>query len=271
MLKFVKALILATIFCGFGGFKSFQDSSNSSTDGPLTSVKTRLKTVVLDAGHGGKDPGCHGAKHNESKIALKIVLALGQKISDEFPDVKVIYTRKKDVYPTLDERSALANRNKADLFMSIHCNSHPSSKFAGTETYTMGLHKTNDNLNVAKRENSVILQEKDYQKTYNGFNPNSPLAHIMMANYQNAFMMNSIKFAQKVERQFKKKTNRTSYGVKQAGFLVLWETAMPSVLIETGFLTNGAEEKYLASEEGKEEVAQAIFKAFKLYKEEIEN
>jgi N-acetylmuramoyl-L-alanine amidase len=271
MLKFVKALILATIFCGFGGFKSFQDPNNRWTDDPTVSVKTRLKTVVLDAGHGGKDPGCHGVNHNESKIALKIVLSLGQKISDEFPDVKVIYTRKKDVYPTLDERSALANRNKADLFMSIHCNSHPSSKFAGTETYTMGLHKSNDNLNVAKRENSVILQEKDYQKTYNGFNPNSPLAHIMMANYQNAFMMNSIKFAQKVERQFKKKSNRTSYGVKQAGFLVLWETAMPSVLIETGFLTNEAEEKYLASEEGKEEVALAIFKAFKQYKEEIEN
>jgi N-acetylmuramoyl-L-alanine amidase len=271
MLKFVKALILVTIFCGFGGFKSFQDPNKGWTDNPPTSGKTSLKTVVLDAGHGGKDPGCHGANHNESKIALNIVLALGQKISDEFPDVKVIYTRKKDVYPTLNERSALANRNKADLFMSIHCNSHPSSKFAGTETYTMGLHKSNDNLSVAKRENSVILQEKDYQKTYNGFNPNSPLAHIMMANYQNAFMMNSIKFAQKVERQFKKQTNRTSYGVKQAGFLVLWETAMPSVLIETGFLTNEAEEKYLASEEGKEEVAQAIFKAFKQYKEEIEN
>jgi len=271
MLKFVKALVLAIFFWGFGSFKSSQDSSNSSTNGSLSAVKTPIKTVVLDAGHGGKDPGCHGLSHNESKIALKIVLALGQKISNEFPEVKVIYTRKKDVYPTLNERSALANRNKADLFMSIHCNAHPSSKFAGTETYTMGLHKSDDNLNVAKRENSVILQEKDYEKTYNGFNPSSPLAHIMMANYQNAFMMNSIKFAQKVERQFKKQTNRTSYGVKQAGFLVLWETAMPSVLIETGFLTNEAEEKYLASEEGKEEVAQAIFKAFKLYKEEIEN
>jgi N-acetylmuramoyl-L-alanine amidase len=271
MLKFVKGFILLASFCGLGSFAPLQDSSNNLSDTPSTSVKTRLRTVVLDAGHGGKDPGCHGANHNESKIALKIVLALGQKISEEFPDVKVIYTRKKDVYPTLSERSDLANRNKADLFMSIHCNSHPSSKFAGTETYTMGLHKTSENLNVAKRENSVILQEKDYKKNYKGFDPNSPLAHIMMANYQNTFMMNSIKFAQKVERQFKKQTNRTSYGVKQAGFLVLWETAMPSVLIETGFLTNDAEEKYLASEDGQEEVSQAIFKAFKLYKEEIEN
>jgi len=267
MLKFVKGFILATTFCGLGGFTPLQDSSNSV----VTYVKTQLKTVVLDAGHGGKDPGCHGVSNNESKIALKIVLALGRKISKEFPDVKVIYTRKKDVYPTLHERSDIANRNKADLFMSIHCNSHPSSKFAGTETYMMGLGKTNENLNVAKRENSVILQEKDYQKTYNGFNPNSPLAHIMMANYQNTFMMNSIKFAQKVERQFKKQTNRRSYGVKQAGFVVLWETTMPSVLIETGFLTNGSEEKYLASQVGQEEVAESIFKAFKLYKEEIEN
>lgn len=271
MLKFVKGLILTAIVCGLGSFAPLQDSSVALNENPPIFVKTKLQTVVLDAGHGGKDPGCHGANHNESKIALKIVLELGKKISDEFPEMKVVYTRKKDVYPTLNERSALANRSKADLFISIHCNSHPSSKFAGTETYTMGLHKTNDNLNVAKRENSVILQEKDYQKTYNGFNPNSPLAHIMMANYQNAFMMNSIRFAQKVERQFKKQTNRTSYGVKQAGFLVLWETAMPSVLIETGFLTNAAEEKYLASQEGEEEVAQSIFKAFKLYKEEIEN
>jgi N-acetylmuramoyl-L-alanine amidase len=271
MLKFVKGFILIASFCGLGSFAPLQDSSEIEKTPPTPSVKTRLKTVVLDAGHGGKDPGCHGASHNESKITLKIVLALGKKISDEYSDVRVIYTRMKDTYPALSERSAIANRNKADLFMSIHCNSHPSSKFAGTETYTMGLHKTNENLDVAKRENSVILQEKDYKKTYKGFDPNSPLAHIMMANYQNTFMMNSIKFAQKVERQFKKHTSRNSYGVKQAGFLVLWETAMPSVLIETGFLTNEAEEKYLASEEGQEEVSQAIFKAFKAYKEEIEN
>lgn len=272
MLNFVKGLLLIATFCGFASFTNSQDSSRSlDIDAPLTSVRTRLKTIVLDAGHGGKDPGCHGSKNNESKVALKIVLEIGAKIKEEYPDMRVLYTRMKDVFVNLHERSAIANRNKADLFISIHCNSHPSSKFAGTETYTMGLHKTSENLDVAKRENSVILQETDYKKTYNGFNPNSPLAHIMMANYQNTFMMNSIKLAQKVERQFKKQTNRTSFGVKQAGFLVLWETAMPSVLIEAGFLTNDKEEKYLASKEGQEEVAQAVFKAFKLYKEEIEN
>jgi N-acetylmuramoyl-L-alanine amidase len=140
----------------------------------------------------------------------------------------------------------------------------------GTETYTMGLHKTDGNLNVAKRENSVILQEKDYQKTYDGFDPSSPLAHIMMANYQSAFMASSVKFASKVEEQFSKTYQRKSFGVKQAGFLVIWRTAMPSVLVETGFLTNPEEENYLASEKGQNEVATAIATAFKAYKEEIE-
>ncbi|MCU0468863.1 MAG: N-acetylmuramoyl-L-alanine amidase [Arcicella sp.] len=233
MLNFVKGLLLIALFCGFGSISPLQDSSHNADIITPTSGKTRIKTIVLDAGHGGKDPGCHGANHNESKIALKIVLEVGAKIKEEYPEMRVLYTRMKDVFVNLHERSAIANRNKADLFISIHCNSHPSSKFAGTETYTMGLHKTNENLDVAKRENSVILQ--------------------------------------KVERQFKKQTNRTSFGVKQAGFLVLWETAMPSVLIEAGFLTNEKEEKYLASSEGQDEVAQAVFKAFKLYKEEIEN
>jgi N-acetylmuramoyl-L-alanine amidase len=134
----------------------------------------------------------------------------------------------------------------------------------------MGLHKTDGNLNVAKRENSVILQEKDYQTAYSGFDPNSPLAHIMMANYQSAFMASSVKFASKVEEQFMKNYQRKSFGVKQAGFLVIWRTAMPSVLIETGFLTNPEEENYLASEKGQKEVAEGIAKAFKQYKEEIE-
>ena len=271
MLKFVKGCLLITAFCGLAAFTSGQDTLGGTDFSVPPNDENRIRIIVLDAGHGGRDPGCHGANHNESKIALKIVLAVGEKIKAEYPNVKVLYTRMKDVKIDLHERSAIANRNKADLFISVHCNSHPSAKFSGTETYTMGLHKTNENLDVAKRENSVILQEDNYKKTYNGFNPNSPLAHIMMANYQNAFMTNSIKLASKVERQFKKHDNRTSYGVKQAGFLVLWETAMPSVLIETGFLTNAQEEKYLASTEGQDEVANSIFKAFKLYKEEIEN
>lgn len=270
MLKFVKGFLIITWICSLSGFTFRFSLAEKSAKLPVL-LQTKVKTVVIDAGHGGKDPGCHGAGNNESKIALKIVLELGKKIKADYPDVRVIYTRSKDVFVDLHERSAIANRNKADLFISVHCNANRSTKLAGTETYTMGLHKTSSNLDVAKRENSVILQEANYEKNYNGFNPNSPLGHIMMANYQSAFMMNSLKLAQKIEKQFRQNSERHSYGVKQAGFLVLWETAMPSVLVEAGFLTNRNEEDYLASKSGQNEVAEAIFKAFKSYKEEIEN
>jgi N-acetylmuramoyl-L-alanine amidase len=203
-------------------------------------------------------------------VTLKIILALGKKLKQEYPDLKVIYTRETDDFVELNERANIANRNKADLFISVHCNAAANKAAYGTETYTMGLHKTDGNLNVAKRENSVILQEKDYQTAYNGFDPSSPLAHIMMANYQSAFMASSVKFASKVEEQFSKTYQRKSFGVKQAGFLVIWRTAMPSVLVETGFLTNPDEEGYLSSEKGQQEVADAIATAFKQYKEEIE-
>jgi N-acetylmuramoyl-L-alanine amidase len=233
--------------------------------------KNRIKVVCLDAGHGGKDPGCMGPKgSHEGIVTLKIILELGKKLKEAHPDLKVIYTRQTDNFIELNERANIANRNKADLFISVHCNAALNKSAYGTETYTMGLHKTDGNLNVAKRENSVILQEKDYEKTYNGFDPNSPLAHIMMANYQSAFMASSVKFASKVEEQFTKTYKRKSFGVKQAGFLVIWRTAMPSVLIETGFLTNPDEENYLASTTGQSEVATAIASAFKSYKEEIE-
>ncbi len=236
-----------------------------------TAIPNAIRTVVLDAGHGGKDPGCHGRNVRESRITLKLVLALGRKIKEEMPSVRVIYTRASDRFIELAERSAIANRNRADLFISIHCNASPSSKRVyGTETYTMGLHKTEGNLDVAKRENAVILQEANYQQTYKGFNPNSPLAHIMLANYQHAFMGTSIDFAQKVERQFRHSADRTSHGVKQAGFLVLWRTTMPSVLIETGYLTNPDEEDFLASADGQQQISTAIYNAFAQYKREIE-
>ncbi|AKD53636.1 N-acetylmuramoyl-L-alanine amidase family protein [Spirosoma radiotolerans] len=243
-----------------------QETETRANDAP-----NQLRTVVLDAGHGGKDPGCLGRKTRESRIVLKLVLQLGRKIKEEMPNVRVIYTRSSDHFVELAERSAIANRNKADLFISIHCNASPSSsRVYGTETYTMGLHKTNGNLDVAKRENAVILKEENYQQTYKGFNPNSPLAHIMLANYQHAFMGSSINFAEKVERSFRRNADRRSNGVKQAGFLVLWRTTMPSVLIETGFLTNPEEEDYLISSEGQDEISDAIYKAFVLYKQEIE-
>jgi len=247
-------------------------SANMPERTPTQAAKKNLiKTVCLDAGHGGKDPGCLGpAGAREGKVTLKIILELGKRLKAEYPDMKVIYTRDTDEFIELFERADIANRNKADLFISVHCNAAVNKSAYGTETYTMGLHKTDGNLNVAKRENSVILQEKDYQTSYNGFDPSSPLAHIMMANYQSAFMANSVKFASHVEDEFSKTFKRKSFGVKQAGFLVIWRTAMPSVLVETGFLTNPTEEEYLNSEKGQAEVADAITTAFKKYKDEIE-
>jgi N-acetylmuramoyl-L-alanine amidase len=227
-----------------------------------------LKTVVLDAGHGGKDPGTGNGK--EKKYALDITLKLGEKIEENFSNVKVIYTRDKDVFVPLHERAAIANKSKADLFISIHCNANPHSKsLRGTETYVMGLHKTQENLDLAKNENNVILYEDNYKKSYKGYNPASPLAHIMLANYQNAFMNQSLEFAAKVEKNMSKVGHR-SRGVKQAGFIVIWETTMPSVLVETGYLTNSEDSNLLASTSGREKVALAIFRAFEEYKNQIE-
>jgi N-acetylmuramoyl-L-alanine amidase len=232
-----------------------------------------IRVVVIDAGHGGKDTGARGKISREKDIVLDITLELARKIKTEMPDVKVVLTRASDKFVELNERSNIANRRKADLFISIHCNSLPKNKTspAGTETFVMGLHKTNENLEVAKRENASILLEKNYEEKYKGFNPNSPLAYIMLANRQNAYIASSLSFAGKIERQFKKHADRNSRGVKQAGFMVLWQTAMPSVLVEAGFLSHSQEEKYLNSEEGQDEIAEAIFRAFKQYKEEVED
>jgi len=229
----------------------------------------KIKTVVIDPGHGGHDPGTVGKVAKEKDIVLKLALQLGEKIKKEYPDVKVLYTRSTDKFVDLAERSAFANRNNADLFISLHCNASPRShSVRGTETFVMGLHKTDGNLEVAKRENSVILKETNYQEKYKGFDPSSPLAYIMLANYQSAFLTNSLYFAQLVEKQFGKA--RSSRGVKQAGFLVLWRTAMPSVLVEIGFLSNPEEEKYLNSEKGRSDTADRILKAFGEYKKAVE-
>ncbi|GAB2597391.1 hypothetical protein GCM10027190_51830 [Spirosoma areae] len=246
-------------------------SQETETSAPDNEAPNQVRTVVLDAGHGGKDPGTHGRYAKEKTINLDLILQLGRKIKAKHPNIRVIYTRASDRFVDLYERGAIANRNRADLFISIHCNASPSSsRVYGTETYTLGLHKTERNLDVARRENAVILQEKNYQQTYKGFDPNSPLATIMLANYQHAFMGSSINFAQKIERSFRYNADRKSNGVKQAGFIVLWKATMPSVLIETGYLTNPTEEDYLRSDEGQEEMSTAIYKAFVQYKQEIE-
>ncbi|NBA89209.1 N-acetylmuramoyl-L-alanine amidase [Emticicia sp. CRIBPO] len=228
----------------------------------------KLRTVVIDAGHGGKDPGAGNGR--EKRFVLDMALKVGQKIKANYPGVKVIFTRDSDVFVPLHERAAIANKNKADLFMSIHCNANPhSTKLAGTETYIMGLHKTEENLELAKRENNVVLLEENYKKSYKGFDPKSPLAHIMLTNFQNAFMKQSLSFASKVEKNITKVGHR-SRGVKQAGFIVIWETTMPSVLIETGYLTNAGDAEFLASNEGREKISLAIFRAFEEYKKEID-
>jgi N-acetylmuramoyl-L-alanine amidase len=180
-----------------------------------------------------------------------------------------VYTRKTDVFIELDERAAIANRRHADLFISVHCNAGPSQSH-GTEVWTMGLHKTDANLSVAQRENSVILQEKDYQKRYSGFDPRSPQSHILFSLTQSAYITNSLRFAQRVDRQFRSSLGRSSRGVKQAGFLVLWKSAMPAVLIESGFLTNRAEEQYLNDKANQTYMAGAIYRAFREYKRELE-
>lgn len=222
-----------------------------------------VKTIVLDAGHGGKDPGAGNGK--EKKIALDITLRLGRKIKANYPNVQVIYTRDRDIFVPLHERAAIANKNKADLFISVHCNANGhSSKLSGTETYVMGLHKTEENLLLAKSENSAILFEDNYTRTYKGYNPKSPLAHIMLANIQNAYMKQSMDFASKIERNINKVGYR-SRGVKQAGFIVIWETTMPSVLVETGYLTSPTDLKFLSSESGRDKIATAVFRAFEEY------
>lgn len=230
----------------------------------------KVKKIVIDAGHGGKDIGCKGKRVKEAEIALKVALNLGEIIKENLPDVKVIYTRDKDEFIELHDRAGIANKNNADLFVSIHCNSAPSLTISGSETYTMGLHTSEGNLDVAKRENSVILAEENYKENYGGYDPNSPISHIMLANFQSAYLNRSLKFASYVEDEFKENLKRNSRGVKQAGFLVLWKTTMPSSLIEIGYLTNNDDEKFLKEEENQKNVANSIFHAFKKYKENIE-
>lgn len=237
---------------------------------------SKVNVVVIDAGHGGHDTGTQGktAKGkmvNEKDIALKITLKVGALIEKNISGVKVIYTRKDDRYLALDERAAIANKAKADLFICIHVNANPNVKAFGTETFVMGLHKDDGNLEVAKRENSVILMDENYEERYEGFDPKSPESYILFSLTQSAFQESSLKLAQKIEDQFKNRVGRLSRGVKQAGFLVLWKTTMPGVYVETGFLSNSTEEKFLNSDEGQELIASGIYRAFKDYKSEVES
>lgn len=223
--------------------------------------------VVLDAGHGGQDPGNRGNGYFEKDIALNIVLKIGAEL-EKLPDVKVIYTRKSDVFVTLAGRAQIANKAEADLFISVHCNAH-SSQAAGTETFVLGLHRNEDNLKVAMRENQVIYLEEDYEVTYDGFNPNSPESYIGLTLMQEEYLDQSILLADFIQTKFTHELKRVDRGVKQAGFLVLRQTYMPSVLVETGFLTNRGEGSFLNSHNGQDKMSNAIVKAVKDYKNSI--
>ncbi len=263
MLRNITAISFFSIFFLLASFNS---------TGPNGIVKNQVKKIVIDAGHGGHDPGTHGKFSREKTVALKIALELGDIIKEHLPEVEIIYTRKSDKFIELDDRAKIANKNDADIFISIHCNASPvTSSVYGTETYVMGTHKTKSNLDVAKRENSVILLEEDYQERYEGFDPKSPESHILFELYQNAHVANSLKLAANIENQFKSRAGRRSRGVKQAGFWVLWRTTMPSVLVETGYLTNPNEEKDLNDEVKQTYIASAIYRAIRDYKEEVES
>ena len=235
----------------------------------LASVSAKDKfTVVIDPGHGGKDVGAVGAISNEKSINLNIALALGNLIERNLSDVKVIYTRKTDVFISLKGRAEIANRAKADLFISVHTNSVPPTKTPpqGFQVYTLGMHRAKDNLDVAMRENSVISLEKGYEKTYQGFDPNSSESYIMFEILQSANMEKSVELARLIQRSVCSKANRNDKGVHQAGFLVLRETSMPSCLIELGFITSNEEEQFLNSSRGIDLMARGIYEAFVEYK-----
>lgn len=225
--------------------------------------------VVLDAGHGGKDPGKHAKSGlKEKDIALKVVLGIG-KILEKEHDIKVVYTRKTDVFVDLFKRGKIANDANADLFVSVHCNAHTSQAY-GSETYVLGLHRNKTNFEVAKAENEVIFLEENHEENYAGFNPNSPESFIGLSFMQEEYLDQSIKLATNIQGNFTNKLKRKNRGVKQAGFIVLHQTVMPSVLIETGFVTNTHEGKYLNSKKGQAELSTAIANAIKDYKKDLD-
>ncbi|WP_026302630.1 N-acetylmuramoyl-L-alanine amidase family protein [Psychroflexus tropicus] len=248
--------LLLLLFCL--AFTVFSNSSYSQSSSDKF-------VVVLDAGHGGEDPGNRGNGYYEKDIALKIVLKVGKEL-EKYEDLKVMYTRTTDVFIPLDKRAKIANDAKADLFVSIHCNGVANSAPSGTETFVLGLHRNEDNLEIAMKENSVIKFEDDYEVKYDGFDPTSPESYIGFTIMQEEFLDQSVLLANFVQNQFQGSLNLKNRGVKQAGFLVLRETYMPSVLIETGFLTNKTEGAFLNSKKGQQKLSNAIVDGINNYK-----
>lgn len=255
--NFYLALLIISLF-----------SANTTKSQHLSAYS--VSKIVIDAGHGGKDPGTVGKISKEKDITLSIAKRVGELINQNLPGVKVVYTRSDDTFIPLDERSRIANRESADLFISIHCNAAPNKGVTGTETYVMGLHKSNENLDVAMRENAVITYEDEYHEKYEGYDPNSAESFIIFTMLQNAFLEQSLDFASIIQGDLKERAKRPDRGVRQAGFLVLWKTSMPSVLVEVGYLSNLKEEVFLNSNEGQELIASSIYRAIKAYKQKID-
>ena len=260
--RFVKKVKFLILLLSITMLFSFQEKQG---------VEYKIKTVVIDAGHGGKDPGTHGIFSEEKDVVLDVSLKLGEYIKEYMPDVKVIFTRTDDRFLELHERAAIANKNNADVFISIHANAVGKDVIHGTETYVMGLDKVERNFEVAKRENSVILLEENYEEAYADFDPNSPESYIIFSLTQNAYLENSLLLAQFIEQQFGTRAGRKSRGVRQAPFQVLWQTSMPSVLVEIGYLTNEKEERELNDPSIQANIASGIFRAFRDYKKYLES
>ena len=258
--RFIILLVNLTLF----SYNVFSNGINNN----------KLKTIVIDPGHGGKDPGTLGTKRYskyEKDIALSVSLKLGNYISNSFPDIKVIYTRKEDIFLELNERTRIANKSNADIFISVHCDGFTNSKAYGASVFVMGMSKLKANLDVAMRENAAMYLEDNYKQKYDGFDPKSAESYIVFSLMQNTYLEQSLQLAEYVEEQFAYKANRKSRGVKQAPFYVISRTNMPSILVECGFLTNPKEEDYLQTDKGQNQIAMSIFEAVKNYKLSIES
>lgn len=238
---------------------------------PLFSqVKDKVNKVVIDAGHGGTMPGCVGTKSKEKDVTLAVALKFGKLITDNCPEVKVIYTRKTDATVEVYRRAEIANSQKGDLFISIHCNASENKAAHGVETFVMGLQKSEASIAIAKKENADILLEKNYKENYGGFNPNSTEASVIFSIYSSAYLKNSAVLASKVQNHLLKNTQLSDRKVQQAGFWVLYKVAMPSILVELGFLSNKVEEDFLIKESTQNIMAISLYNAFIEYKNQIE-
>ena len=250
----------------FFAFSAGMVANKSRDDEPAKGIRT----VVIDAGHGGRDSGAVGKKGKEKDIALSIALKVGAYIEENMPDVNLIYTRTDDVFVDLWRRAEIANEAEADLFLSIHVNAHTRTSARGTLTLVLGQHRADENFDVAVRENSVILLEEDYETRYEGFDPTSTESYIMFSLMQKTYFKQSIEFGAFVQDQFRERAGRKDLGVREQGIYVLAQTSMPGVLVETGFISNADEEKYLMTKYGQEIIASAIYRGFREYKEEID-